>query len=158
MSSVYPVPDAAKVRALLGMLFDGMDVKPGAKVDPASRGAQVAVFISDEGEPVAACACDAGFAAAASSALSMLPPPVAKDAARTGELTEVMQGNLNEIMNICSRLVMSDTSPHLRLERVYPAATVPVEVKTLLTAPAARADFEVGLSKYGPGLVSVVSR
>ena len=158
MSSLYPVPDVAKVRSLLGMLFDGMEVKPGAKVDPAARGAQVAVFISDDGEPVAACACDVGFAAAAGSALSMLPPPVAKDAARSGELTDVMQGNLNEIMNICSRLVMSDTSPHLRLERVYPGATLPAGAVALLAAPAARADFEIGLSKYGPGLVSVVSR
>lgn len=158
MSSLYPVPDVAKVRTLLGMLFDGMEVKAGNKVDPAARGAQVAVFISDEGEPVAACACDSGFAAAAGSALSMLPPLAAKDAARTGELTEVMQGNLNEIMNICSRLVMSDSSPHLRLEKVYPAAGVPAAAKALLAAPTARADFEVGLPKYGPGLVSVVSR
>lgn len=158
MSSLYPVPDVPKFRTLLGMLFDGMEVKPGVRVDPAGRGAQVAVFISDDGEPVAACACDAGFAAAAGSALSMLPPPVAKDAARTGELTEVMQGNLNEIMNICSRLVMTDTSPHLRLERVYPGASVPASAKALLMAPAARADFEVGLPKYGPGFVSVVSR
>lgn len=158
MTSLYPVPDAAKLRTLLGMLFDGMEVKPGAKVDTAARGAQVAVFISDDGEPVAACACDAGFAAAAGSALSMLPPPVAKEAVRTGELTDVMQGNLNEIMNICSRLVMSDTSPHLRLDRVYPAAAVPASARTLLAAPVARADFEVGLPKYGPGLVSVVSR
>lgn len=157
MSTQFPLPDAAKVRSMLGMLFDGMDVKPGPKVDASAAGSYVAVFIGDDGAPVAACACDLPFAAYSASALSMLPPPVAKDAVKSKALTEVMEGNLHEIMNICTRLVMNDTSPHLKLEKVYPAKSVPGPAQSLLTAPKGRIDFEITLAKYGPGVMTVLS-
>lgn len=156
MSTLYPLPDGARVKALFGMLFDGLEVKPGAATDAASN-AYVAVFVADDGKPVALCACDIAFAANSSAALSMLPPAIAKEAAKTKQLTDVMVANLGEIMNIGTRLLLTDTSPHLKLERVYPSAGVPAAAAAICGAAQGRVDFDVGLAKYGGGHLTLMS-
>jgi hypothetical protein len=158
MATTCPLPDASKVHEILGMLFDGMNVKAGAKADlgPAT-GAWLGLFVDDANKPVALCATDLALSAAYSAALSMLPPGAAQDAVKSKDLSEVMRGNLQEIMNICSRLLMNDTSPHLRLEKVYPAKSLPAPASELLKSAAGRTDFEVKLPKYGGGILSLLS-
>jgi hypothetical protein len=158
MAHTYPVPDAAKVRQMLGLLFEGLDVKPGKRFDivPPS-GSWVGMYVSDDGRPVAACAVDVALAANSSAALSMLPPGAAKDAAKAKELTDVMVANLREIMNICSRLLMTDSSAHLKLGKVYPSDAMPPELTALLGAARSRVDFELNVPKYGAGTLAVLS-
>jgi hypothetical protein len=158
MATRYPLPDLAKVKLMLGLLYDGLEVKPGKKFEiaPAS-GAWLGLYIADDGSPVAACVADLALAAHSSAALSMLPPAVAKDAAKSKELTEVMIANLREIMNICTRLLMEEGSAHLRLDSVYPAKALPASAAKLLGAVQGRVDFELNVPKYGPGTLAVVS-
>lgn len=158
MATHYPMPDTAKVKLMLGLLFDGLDVKTGKKFDivPPS-GSWVGLYVADDGKPVAACAVDVALAANSSAALSMLPPAVAKDAAKSKELTDVMVANLHEIMNICSRLLMSDGSAHLKLQKVYPSKAMPPELAALLGAAQGRVDFELNVPKYGAGTLAVLS-
>lgn len=158
MSTQLPMPDAAKVRGMLGILFDGLEVKPGKKFDltPAS-GAWAGLYIGKDNAPLAICVVDAALAGSAGAALSMLPPGVAKDAVKTKELTDVMVQNLREIMNICSRLVMTDTSPHVRLEEVHPAKSFSAGVNAVVGGQKGRVDFELNVPKYGPGTLSVIS-
>ena len=158
MATAFPMPDAAKVKSMLGMLFDGLDVKPGKKFDiTAPSGSWIGLYVSDDNRPVAACVADSALAANSGAALSMLPPAVAKDAAKSKELTEVMVGNLREIMNICTRLLMQDGSAHLRLQELYPAKGLPPEAAAMLAALQGRVDFELTVPKYGPGTLAVVS-
>ena len=156
--SIYAIPSAAQVKDLLGMLFDGMAVKPASKLDlsPAST-SYVGVYISDGGEPVALCACNLDFAAGAGAALSILPPNAAKDAVKAKALPSNMQENLRELMNICTRLVLKDGTPHLRLQDVYAAKSLPAPAAAIAGAATGRADFEVALGKYGSGVLSVMS-
>ena len=158
MATAYPMPDTAKVKLMLGLLFDGLDVKPGKKFDivPPS-GSWVGMYVGDDGRPVAACAVDGALAANAAAALSMLPPAVAKDAAKTRELTDVMVANLQEIMNICSRLLMSDGSAHLKLDKVYPSKAMPAALAAMLGSVQGRVDFELNVPKYGAGTLAVLS-
>jgi hypothetical protein len=157
MSSTYPVPDAPQVRELLGMLFDGLSVKPGPKLDTSPKaGSYFGVYVADDGSPAALCGCDMAFAANSGAALSMLPPAVAKDAAKSRDLTPVMLANLHEVMNICTRLVLRDDTPHLKLRDMCPVATLPAPAAAILTSAKARADFEIGIAKYGPGVLSVL--
>ncbi len=156
MSTRFPLPDGTRVKTLFSMLFDGLEVKPGPKLDAAAT-AYVAVFIGDDGSPVALCACDLPFAANSSASLSMLPPGVAKDAIKTKQLTDVMLANLAEIMNIGTRLLITDTSPHLKLEKVYPSSAVPPGAAAIVGSANGRVDFNVGLGKYGPGHLAVMS-
>jgi hypothetical protein len=158
MVTTVPMPDAAKVRHMLGLLFDGLDVKPGKRFDlaPAS-GAWVGLYVGADGAPLALCAVDAALAGYAGAALSMLPPAAAKDAVKAKDLSDVMVANLREVMNICSRLVMNDTSPHVRLEEIHPSARFPAGVNAVLGGQKGRVDFELNVPKYGPGTLAVVA-
>jgi hypothetical protein len=158
MATLYPLPDGTRVKTMLGMLFDGLDVKPGQKLDTTpAGGAYFAVFIADDGKPVALCGCDTQFAAYASGALSMLPPGIAQEAAKTKQLTEVMLANLHEIMNICTRLLLTDASPHLKLAQIHPAKSLPADAAAVVGGAKGRVDFDIGVAKYGRGTLSVMS-
>ena len=158
MATTYPLPDVARVKSMLGMMFDGLEVKNGGKLDTApTSSAYVAVFVGDDGKPGALCACDIALAANIASALSMLPPAAAKDAAKSKQLTDVMLANLREVMNICSRLLIVEGSPHLKLDEVYEAKAVPAPAMAIVGAARGRVDFEIGVAKYGPGFMSVLS-
>jgi hypothetical protein len=158
MATAYPLPDGAKIIQLLGIMFDGLDVKPGGTFDQTpAGGAWFGVFVTDAGVPVALCGADANLAASFGGALSMLPVAAAKDAAKARQLTDVMIENVREIMNICTRLVMDATSPHLKLDQLYPTKSLPAAALALLGAPQGRREFQVQLPKYGGGVLTVLS-
>jgi hypothetical protein len=158
MATAYPLPDGAKIIQLLGIMFDGLDVKPGGTFDQTpAGGAWFGVFVTDAGAPVALCGADANLAASFGGALSMLPVAAAKDAAKARQLTDVMIENVREIMNICTRLVMDAKSPHLKLDQLYPTKSLPAAALALLGAPQGRREFQVQLPKYGGGVLTVLS-
>lgn len=158
MATTCPMPDAPKIRSMLGMLFDGLDIKPGKKFDiTPTSGSWVGLYIGDDGQPLAACVADLALAANSGAALSMMPPGVAKDAIKEKDLSEVMVANVHEVMNICTRLMMTEGSPHLRLAKLYPSKALPPEAAALLAAVKGRADFELSVPKYGPGTLSFIS-
>ena len=158
MATAYPLPDGPKIVDMLGLLFDGLDVKPGGTFDQTPAGGSwFGVFVADSGNPVALCGADANLAATFGAAFSMLPVSAAKDAAKSRELTGVMIENMREIMNICSRLVMDATSPHLKLDQIYPAKSLPAPAAALLGAPSGRREFQVQLPKYGCGVLTFLS-
>lgn len=153
----YPLPNPARVNDLLGMLFDGLDVKPGGAFDAKpTGGAYFGVFVADNDTPVALCGADAALAASLGAALSMLPPGVAKEAAKSKELTPVMIDNVREVMNICSRLLMDDSSSHLKLSQVYPANSLPPSAGGLLGTKDRR-EFTLQVPKYGGGVLTVIA-
>jgi len=153
----YPLPDIAEVKELLGMLFDGLTVKSLPKLGvPPKASSYVAVYVSDDGTPAALCGCDMAFAANGGAALSMLAPNVAKEAAKEKELTPVMFANLHEVMNICTRLVLRDDSPHLKLSELCALNALPPAAAAIAAAPRGRVDFEIGLGKYGAGVLSIM--
>jgi hypothetical protein len=155
MSDV-PLPDAAQVKELLGFLFDGLTVKPGVKLDACAASASfVAVYIGDDGAARALCACDLSFAANSGAALSMLPPAAVNDAIQARQLSHAMSDNLREVMNICTRLILKDGSPHLRLSEVVPARQMAAPVAAIAGSKN-RVDFELGLGKYGTGILAVM--
>jgi hypothetical protein len=158
MATAYPLPDGPKIIDLLGLLFDGLDVKAGGTFDQTpAGGAWFGVFVADSGTPVALCGADGNLAATFGAAFSMLPVGVAKEAAKARELTQVMIDNMREIMNICSRLVMDATSPHLKLDQIYPAKTLPATATALLGAPGGHREFQVQLPKYGGGVLTFLT-
>jgi hypothetical protein len=156
-AATQPLPDTAQVKELLGMLFDGLSVKLGPKLDVSPKAANYfGVYVSDDGTPVALCGCDMAFAANSGAALSMLPPNAAKEAVKDKELTPVMLANLHEVMNICTRLLLRDDSRHLKLRELCAANALPPPAAAIMSAPKGRIDFEIGLGKYGSGVLSIM--
>jgi len=156
MTTTHPVPQENQVRQIFSMLFGDELVLDAGKPEAADDAKSMyAVFIDDHGKHATACICDYNFAAFAGSALTKIPVGGAEDAANSGEFTDMMLSNLHEIMNICSRLFMSNTSPHLRLETVYHSPdTVPDNARIMLEACQERKDYTVSIPGYGKGSVS----
>ena len=153
----YPMPSSEKVLNMLENLFDGLVVKPGKAFELVEARAMVGIYCADNGQPVAACATDFALSAATGAALSMLPPAVCKEAITSGALNAVMKENLKEIMNICSRLLMDDFSPHLKLLSMHPARGVPKAGAAMLMDVRNRAHFNLTIPRYGSGFMSVMS-
>ncbi len=157
MSAAHPLPDAACAKDLLGLIFDGVSVKPGAKLDVAAKAdSYFGVYVTDDGAPAALCGCDLQFAANTASALSMLPPGAAKESVKSKNLTPVMLANLHEVMNICTRLILREDSPHVRLREVCAVAALPADAAALLGSAKRRVDLQIDIAKYGSGVLCVI--
>ncbi|WP_456372503.1 hypothetical protein [Thiolapillus sp.] len=155
--SGIPLPKPIELQQMLAMMY-GNDLKasPGDPVT-AAPGSQsvVALYVDDENAPVATCAMDYNFTAFAGASLTKIPLGTAKECAQNGDFSEIMIGNVHEIMNICSRLLMNSDSPHLRLLNLYQSPEeLPQEVQELVQKPPATADFSISFADYGDGGLS----
>ncbi|CDH47141.1 MAG: hypothetical protein IPL59_26270 [Candidatus Competibacteraceae bacterium] len=161
MPTRYALPNAAAMTQMFDMLFGGkVPVMPGKRLDTkAGSGNLVAIFVADDGNPVAAAICDLAFAANGGAALSMLPVSAAKDAIKAKKLEQTMFDNLYEIMNVVSTLLMNEHTPHLKLTTLYPdPGKLPADAKALLSAATAgHADFNVNVLRYGSGGMSLLT-
>lgn len=159
MSYNYLVPSEAEMSAMLGMLYgDGFKVEQSDKAVENPAQAVYASYIDSDGRTVAAALCDMPFAAYSAAALSMIPVDVAKEAVRDKALSSMMKDNFAELMNICSRFLMSDETPHLRFNKVYGSlADAPNSLRYLLDNAQAIRHFDATIPKYGKGKISFVA-
>lgn len=144
----YIKPTSENASELMAMLY-GSEVE-ASESGPVDTPAYTATFVNPEGEIVAACLCDSAMVIYSGAALSMMPPGGAQDMVSEKEFTKSVLENFHEVMNICTRLMMSNSSPHLKLDRVMPSADVESELASLKegTTPTA---FEVSIPRYGSG-------
>ncbi len=152
-----PLPKPIDVQQILSMMYgNGLKAEPGEPV-PADPGAKslVAIYVDDDDHPIAACAVDYPFTAYAGASLTRIPQGTAEEAIDTGEFSEIMLGNVHEIMNICSRLLMDSSSPHLRLQGLYKSPDdLPDNVRSMIQQAPEGVDFSVSFPNYGDGRVS----
>jgi len=152
-----PLPKPIELQQILSMLYgSGLKAESGDPV-PAGPGSKalVAVYVDDEDRPIAVCAVDYPFTAYAGASLTRIPLGTADECASSGEFSEIMLGNVHEIMNICSRLLMNSESPHLRLHTLYAVPDeMPGSVQELVQKAPASADFSVSFPNYGDGRLS----
>lgn len=149
------LPDTESVYEMLNLLLgDDMTVEYRKMPVPTDKG-YAAIYVNKENEPKAICVCDIAFAAFSGGAMTMMPPNSCKDAVDDEELSEMLVQNLYEVMNICTRLVIDDETPHLRLTELKPAAEVQDIIETLL-AEDNRGDYIIDIPKYGKGLMTFI--
>jgi hypothetical protein len=147
-----PTPQA--ISRLLSMIF-GNELNVSDCASPELGSQHVATFIDDSDQLVALCVCDKSFVAYAGAALSMIPADVANEMIGGSALPDAMVGNFHEVMNICSKLLMSNSSAHLRLgEILNPEASA--ETVTLLQESAHISGFGVDVPRYGKGTLAFV--
>lgn len=155
MTNRLIVPSCESVSDMLGMLY-GSDIDASDIPDKKIDGAFVANFINDNGELVALCACDPAFVAYSGAALSMMPAGGAEDMIKSGDFTKTSVDNFYEVINVCSRLLMSDSSTHLKLDKVFR----PSEAVAVIDGFTARTSvgFKLKIPRYGVGkmLFSIV--
>lgn len=158
METQQIVPDERALRHTLKMLFgDDLEVSSSPPIDISNSGHNyIGVFVNNENRPVAACVCDNAFVAYAGAALTMLPAAAAAEASQDDELPETMVDNVREIANICSRLMMNDHTPHLRLHGVYKPSALPSGGLVKLMERGTQVDYSVKVPQYGAGALSFV--
>lgn len=158
--SAVPLPTALTVRELFeGLVNREVDVATGGEmVDPAGTGgAVVAEYVSDEMRLAAIVAADIPFAAAAGSAIALLPPGTVTESVDYAELTTTQDEAFAEILNVMASLFNLDGGPHLRLSAVHaPGADLPNDVAPWVRAYVPRLDLSVSIRGYGDGALSVV--
>ncbi len=148
----YVNPTADSIADLLEMIFgEDIAVSDGGNGDLADQ--HIATFLDPEDELVAICTCDRAFVAYSGAALSMIPANVANEMLAGGELTDAVEANFYEVMNICSKLMMSDSSAHLRLKDVVQPGASADEISAL-TESGTAVGFDVEIPHYGKGALN----
>ena len=154
MSNNYTVPTKQAIAGLLAMIFgDELGADAVELADLADL--HVATFIDDDDNLVALCASDKEFVAYSGAALSMIPADVADEMISGNAVTDAMVSNFHEVMNICSKLLMTESGSHLRLDKVLKPEEASSAIGALQDAPQS-AGFAVAIPKYGTGRLSFI--
>jgi len=141
------LPDEKDVVKLLSMLFGDELAVTAPKEDVDAI--YTAIYVDSDANPGAIISCDASFAASAGSALSMLPPDAAAEAASADALSQSMLDNFYEVMNICTRLVIGESTPHLRLSKLCRQSETSDE--DAIKEDYSSSCFQVTIPRYGAG-------
>jgi len=148
----YVLPDAKSVQKILAVMYGDDLVVDEDDGSPLSD-RHVATYIGDDNSIVAICACEDRFVAYSGAALTMVPVNVANEMVQQNDFSTVILENFHEVMNICSRLMLNDTSPHLRLDKTL----VPGESEAAMakvTDQSRVVNFKVAIPEYGHGHLS----
>lgn len=153
-------PESKAVNDLFTMLL-GKRCKVG-KGKPQGRRpgdlAATAVYVDDEGRVVATVVCDIVLAGAAGTALSMLPPKMAKDCVRTKRIPENVAENLYEVLNVGASLFNGNRNTHVKLQEViYEPKRPNAEAQAILRKPGKRLDLELQVSGYDMGKIHLLA-
>jgi len=154
MSTTYQIPTTQSVTDLLCALF-GEGLNTSECDSPDLAGQHVVSFISGDDKLVALAVCDTKFVAYSGAALSMLPVDVANEMISSNVVSDVIAGNFYEVMNICSKLLMTESGAHLRLDQTLSAEQSADAIAALQDSSHVTA-FGVDIPEYGKGTLSFV--
>ena len=153
MSEIYIKPTAEAVTSLLAVIY-GDDLKTCELDTAAISGQRIATFIDDDDKLVAACVCDRHFVIYSGAALAMIPAGGTEDMIAENSISDAIAGNFHEVMNICSKLLMSDSSAHLRLDKTLDCAQQ-VDLGASIDTLATHLGFQVEIPGYGKGAMAI---
>lgn len=150
----FSTPSKAELKDMLGMLFTNLEVKDCDLLALDADDLSFGLYLDDDDNPVTLVVCDLPFSAYMGSSMTMLPPPVAADAIKSGKLEDMMVGNIKEVMNIVSRLFMLRGGAHLRFATLHSMKEgLPDSVSGLLGNIDQQVFFDVEVPRYGTGKV-----
>lgn len=152
-----PTPEAVRdfFSDLLGKGVS-VDRRPEVELDDGAHSWISGVFVEDDGSVGGACVADLSLASYAGAALAMVPKPIAEESITAGELAEGLTENFHEVANILTALLNGASVPHLKISALEPG--VPDEVRDLVVRAAGRRTYEMHISDYGSGLLTLYAR
>lgn len=159
MADTAELPDSTTLAKLLSeTLGKSVRAKQMARARPP-RDPVTAVYADDQGQRCAALVCPMSVAASLGAALAMIPAATALQAARRGQLTEVLADTVREVFNIAAQLFRPPNAKYrIALTELYVhKEPVPKELATALRKAAARLDVEVDISGYTKGPLSLLT-
>lgn len=159
MSTVHPLPNVHDMLGIFSMLYNTDLIREAEPLTLDSDKVLLAVYVNDEDEAVCACLFDRSFAGFSGCGLTRIPKGGAEDAIETGDFSDAMIGNVKEVMNIASRLLMNSSSPHIRLvHEIYQSVSdAPEPIVTALRACVESKAFDVEIPNYGMGNMTFIT-
>jgi hypothetical protein len=153
------LPGRAAVRGLVeDLLGRPVELSDGDPVT-AHPGNVVGVYVNDSLGLAAAIVVDLAGAARLGGALGMLPVGGVDDAIDAGDLSDMLQDNCHEVLNVLAATLNVAGAPHVRLYEMYgPEDSVPADVAALTARTGERLDVVLSVAGYGDVRVSVVVR
>ncbi|HET6279745.1 MAG TPA: response regulator, partial [Polyangia bacterium] len=122
---------------------------------PVDQGV-VAVYAGDDGAAAALVHFDLPAAGSIAAAMTSVPADIVKQAARAGKLPQNLLDNLLEVANVLTKVVRRMSSARLRIQRIYPIRSAPPDIVAALDAPPCSVSFDVTVSEYPGGRVTVI--
>lgn len=155
-----PLPPLKEIRDLLsGLVGRGCTAeRAGGVLTPETAGVVAATYVSGRAQVEAVVAVDLALGAALGAAIGLMPPGLAQDAAKDGELSDVLLENLVEVLNVLASLFNAEGATHLRLGEVFDSTRRPLPGAPVafLRSTGRRLDADVDVAGYGRGALSVV--
>jgi hypothetical protein len=154
-----PLPNTTNLAALLSdLLGKRTDVQKGPPVGTGPKDkVVVGAYLRDDGAVAALLACDLALAAQVGASLALIPPKVAADAIKAGQLPENLGENFGEVLNVAGGALNAAGAPHVAYRGMHQLPPPPPpEVAALLKQPAARLDLTLNVAGYGPGRLSIL--
>jgi len=157
MSSYLPVPK--EIRDLLtDLLGREVALSPSTPLAPTPKNpCTVGVYVDDSLQVTALVSFDLALSAHAGAALGLVPVAGAEAAIEEGRLSDALQENVYEVLNIAASLFNTEGATHLRLYDVHHAGNpVPPDILAKALTLGRREDLSADVTGYGAGKLSVV--
>lgn len=158
--SASTLPPSMVVRdLLLDMLGRDVKVAPSDPWAPTlSDPGAVAVYMDDGNRIRALISCNLELSVALGASIALIPAKVAASSIEEGRMTEDVEENLHEVMNILAAMFNTPSGPHVKLCTLYvPGGPPPLaDVSAHLRAFGRRSDLKLDVAGYGGGRLSLV--
>jgi hypothetical protein len=156
-SRVLPDPKAVR-DLLLDLLGRNVEV---ATADPygatGNEQATFGVYVDDKMHTLAVVTADLELSAFMGAAIGLVPVGGAEVAIEDRKLSQMLEENLYEVLNICASLLNAEGRPHVKLHAIYAPGTLPPnDVPVYAQALGNRLDLTVTIAGYGAGRMSFV--
>jgi hypothetical protein len=121
--------------------------RPGACADYEAASGTIGVL----------CVADVALTNALGAALTMVAPAVVEDAIAKQQMDGPTMDNFREVVNVLTTLFNTPDTSHVKFREVHTLPSqLPAETAQLLKKPRARRDFQVEVTDYGIGTLSVL--
>ncbi len=155
MGAVFSFPGHSEISDTLSLLLNkGVSVTNGSSV---ATSAKIAGTYIDQQEKFGALSLmDLPLGSFTGAALTMIPCATAKASIQTGNLSDEIRENLQEVFNIMVAFFNQGNVPHIRFFELHTTPPGwPDEIDAFLTAAVQHADLDVDIPGYGAGKMSL---
>lgn len=153
------LPTPKQLRDLLtDLLGREVTLSPTAPFAPGpNTPASLAVYVDDQLRISALIACDLELSAYAGAVIGLVPAGGAQAAIEDGKLTDTLEENLYEVLNIAASLFNVAGADHLRLYELHGAGPpLAPQLRIQALTLGRREDLSVDIAGYGSGALSIV--
>ena len=153
------VPAPKPVRDMMAdLLGRTVEVTSSAPYAPQHGDAgTLAVYVDDATIVRAIVVADLPFSAYAGAAIGLVPVHAAEAALEEKVLSQTLEENLYEVLNISASLLNAEGLPHLRLYQMYaPGNVPPAEISKCVRSLGGRLDLTAEIQGYGKGRLSFI--